>query len=64
VAILFIAAAMVVQFVISFSLEKEHVSEVLEYKMQLAQNDFFYVLLGLHNAAVEMRKYVLEHPFS
>ena len=64
VAVLFIAAAMVVQFVISFSLEKEHVREVVEYKMQLAQKDFFYVLLGFHNAADEMRKYVLEHPFS
>ena len=62
VAILFIAAAMVVQCVISFSLEKEHVREVVEYKMQLAQKDFFYVLLGFHNAADEMRKYVLEHP--
>lgn len=62
VAILFIAAAMVVQFAISFSLEKEHVREVVEYKMQLAQKDFFYVLLGFHNAADEMRKYVLEHP--
>lgn len=61
VAILFIAAAMVVQCVISFSLEKEHVREVVEYKMQLAQKDFFYVLLGFHNAADEMRKYVLEH---
>ena len=64
VAILFIAAAMIVQFVISFSLEKEHVRETVEYKMQLAQKDFFYVLLGFHNAADEMRKYVLEHPFS
>ena len=45
VAILFIAAAMIVQFVISFSLEKEHVRETVEYK-------------------IEMRKYVLEHPFS
>ena len=62
VAILFIAAAMIVQFVISFSLEKEHVREVVEYKMQLAQKDFFYVLLGFHSAAEEMRKYVLEHP--
>lgn len=61
-AILFIATAMVVQFVISFSLEKEHVREVVEYRMQLAQKDFFYVLLGFHNAADEMRKYVLEHP--
>ena len=50
VAILFIAAAMIVQFVISFSLEKEHVREVVEYKMQMAQKDFFYVLLGFHNA--------------
>ena len=64
VAVLFIAVSMVVQFVISFSLEKEHVREVVEYKMQLAQKDFFYVLLGFHNAADEMRKYVLEHPFS
>ena len=62
VAILFIAAAMIVQFVISFSLEKEHVRETVEYKMQLAQKDFFHVLLGFHNAADEMRKYVLEHP--
>lgn len=62
VAILFVAAAMVVQFVISFSLEKEHVREVVEFKMQSAQKDFFYVLLGFHSAAVEMRKYVLEHP--
>ena len=46
VAILFVAAAMIVQFVISFSLEKEHVRETVEYKMQLAQKDFFYVLLG------------------
>ena len=53
---------MVVQFAISFSLEKEHVREVVEYKMQLAQKDFFYVLLGFHNAADEMRKFVLEHP--
>jgi serine phosphatase RsbU (regulator of sigma subunit) len=30
--------------------------------MQMAQKDFFYVLLGFHNAADEMRKYVLEHP--
>ena len=62
VAILFIAVAMIVQFAISFGLEKEHVREVVEYKMQLAQKDFFYVLLGFHNAADEMRKYVLEHP--
>ena len=62
VSILFIAAAMVVQFVISSSLEKEHVREVVEYKMHLAQKDFFYVLLGFHNAADEMRRYVLEHP--
>ncbi len=64
VAILFVALAMVVQFVISFSLEQEHVSEVVEYKMQLAQKDFFYELLGFHNAADEMRKYILEHPFN
>lgn len=62
VAILFIAAAMVVQSVISFSLEKDHVSEVVEYKMQLAQKDFFHVLLGFHNAADEMRRYILKHP--
>jgi serine phosphatase RsbU (regulator of sigma subunit) len=62
VAVLFIAAAMVVQFAISFSLEKEHVREVVEYKMQVAQKDFFYVLMGFHNAADEMRKYVLAHP--
>ena len=62
VAILFIAAAMVVQYVISFTLEKEHVREVVEYRMQLAQKDFFYVLLGFHDAADEMRKYVLAHP--
>ena len=62
VAILFIAAAMVVQFAISFSLEKEHVGEVVEYKMQLAQKDIFYVLLGFHDAADELRKYVLAHP--
>ena len=61
VAILFIAAAMVVQSVISFSLEKDHVSEVVEYKMQLAQKDFFHVLLGFHNAADEMRRYILKH---
>ena len=61
VAILFVALAMFVQSAISFSLEKEHVREVVEYKMQLAQKDFFYVLLGFHNAADEMRKYVLGH---
>lgn len=61
VAILFVALAMFVQSAISFSLEKEHVREVVEYKMQLAQKDFFYVLLGFHNAADEMRKYVLVH---
>lgn len=60
-AILFIAAAMVVQFLISSALEKEHVSEVVEYKMQSAQKDFFYVLLGFHNAADEMRRFVLGH---
>ena len=62
VAILFIAVAMFIQSVISFSLEKEHVREVVEYKMQLAQKDFFYVLLGFHNAADEMRRFVLAHP--
>ena len=61
VAILFIALAMVVQFAISFSLEKDHVRELVEYKMQLAQKDFFYVLWGFHNAADEMRKVVLTH---
>lgn len=61
VAILFIAFAMVVQFAISFSLEKEHVRELVEYKMQLAQKDFFYVLLSFHNAADEMRREVLAH---
>ena len=64
VAILFVALAMVVQFAISFSLEQEHVSEVVEYKMQLAQKDFFYELLGFHNAADELRRYILEHPFN
>ena len=62
VAILFIAAAMVVQFVISFSIEKDHVGEVVEYRMQLAQKDFFHVLVGFHNAADEMRRYILKHP--
>lgn len=62
VAVLFIAAAMVVQFAISFSNEKEHVREVVEYKMQVAQKDFFYVLMGFHNSADAMRKYVLVHP--
>jgi len=61
VAILFIAFAMVVQFAISFSLEKEHVRELVEYKMQLAQKDFFYVLLSFHNAADEMRREALAH---
>lgn len=61
VAIIFIAFAMVVQFAISFSLEKEHVRELVEYKMQLAQKDFFYVLLDFHNAANEMRRVVLAH---
>jgi len=61
VAILFIAFAMVVQFAISFSLEKEHVRELVEYKMQMAQKDFFYVLVGFHQAADEMRKVVLAH---
>ena len=61
-AIQFIAAAMDVQFAISSSLEKEHVREVVEYKMQLAQKDFFHILVGFHNAADEMRKFVLEHP--
>ena len=41
------------------SSEKEHVRELVEYKMQLAQKDFFYVLWGFHNAADEMRKVVL-----
>lgn len=62
VAILFIAAAMVVQFVISFSIEKDHVGEVVEYRMELAQKDFFHVLVGFHNAADEMRRYILKHP--
>lgn len=61
VAILFVASAMVVQFAISSSLEKEHVREVVEYKMQLAQKDFFHVLVGFHNAADEMRRFVLNH---
>ena len=61
VAVLFIAFAMVVQFAISFSLEKDHVRELVEYKMQLAQKDFFYMLLDFHNAADEMRKVVLAH---
>lgn len=45
-AILFVAVAMVVQFAISSSLEKDHVREVVEYKMQLAQKDFFHILVG------------------
>lgn len=62
VAIVFIAAAMVIQFVISASLEKEHVREVVEYKMQLAQKDFLYELYDFHHNADQMRQFVLEHP--
>lgn len=62
VAILFIAAAMVVQFLISSSLEKEHVREVVEYKMQLAQKDFLYELYDFHHSAARMKQFILEHP--
>ena len=62
VAIVFIAAAMLVQFFISSSLEKEHVREVVEYKMQLAQKDFLYELYDFHHSADQMRQFVLEHP--
>lgn len=51
VAVLFIAAAMVVQFLISSSVEKEHLREVVEYKMQLAQKDFLYELYDFHHTA-------------
>ena len=61
VAVLFIAVAMLVQFGILSSIEKNHVKEVVEYKMQLAQKDFFLELVGFHNAADEIRRYVLEH---
>ena len=61
VAVLFIAVAMLVQFGILSSIEKDHVKEVVEYKMQLAQKDFFLELVGFHNAADEIRRYVLEH---
>ena len=63
VAIVFIAAAMVVQFLISSSVEKEHVREVVEYKMQLAQKDFLYELYDFHSTAVQTKQYILEHPF-
>ena len=62
VAILFIAAAMIVQFVISSSLEKEHVREVVEYKMQSAQKDFLYELYDFHHSAEQVKRFVLEHP--
>ena len=62
VAILFIALAMVVQFMISSSLEKEHVREVVEYKMQSAQKDFLYELYDFHHSADLMRRFILEHP--
>lgn len=62
VAIVFIAAAMVIQFAISSSLEKEHVREVVEYKMQLAQKDFLYELYDFHHSAEQMKRFVLEHP--
>ena len=61
VAVLFIAAAMLVQFGILSSIEKNHVKEVVEYKMQLAQKDFYNELVGFHYAADEMRRYVLDH---
>jgi serine phosphatase RsbU (regulator of sigma subunit) len=61
VAVLFIAAAMLVQFGILSSTEKNHMKEVVEYKMQLAQKDFYHELVGFHFAADEMRRYVLEH---
>ena len=41
VAILFIAAAMIVQFAISFSLEREHVREVVEYKNLWRMKQFY-----------------------
>ena len=62
VAIVFIAAAMVVQFVISSSLEKDHVREVVEYKMQLAQQEFLYELYDFHHSAEHMKQFVQEHP--
>ena len=64
VAILFIAAAMVVQFAISSSLEEEHVREVVEYKMQLAQQEFLYELYDFHHSAEHMKQFVLDHPNS
>ena len=62
VAIVFIAAAMVIQFVISSSLEKEHVREVVEYKMQLAQKDFLYELYDFHHSAEQMKHFILNRP--
>lgn len=61
VAILFVASAMLVQYVISSSVEKDHVREVVEYKMQLAQKDFLYELYDFHHSAELMKKFVLEH---
>ena len=52
---------MVVQFLISSSVEKEHLREVVEYKMQLAQKDFLYELYDFHHTADLMRLFVLEH---
>ena len=65
VCAVFLVIAMTVQFVVSYSRERDDLMEQMEYKMELAQKDFIFEMYDMHEAADELSHFYPEfeeHP--
>ena len=51
----FLIVAMTIQFVMSYHREKVELEERIQYKMELAQKDFFFEVYDMHEATNEIR---------
>ena len=65
VCAVFLVIAMTVQFIVSYSREKDDLMKQMEYKMELAQKDFIFEIYDMHEAADELSHFYPEfeeHP--
>ena len=56
----FLIVAMTIQFVMSYHREKVELEERIQYKMELAQKDFFFEVYDMHEATNEIRHFYSE----
>ena len=60
VAAVFLAIAMTVQFIVSYSREKKDLMQQMENKMDLAQKDFIFEVYDMHEATDEITHFFPE----